>query len=318
MAAPYNAKCDGTTDDHVAIQAALNTSASVVIPANVNCSIGTVGLILNTGQIFNGNSSQLTYLGTGVALGTNSNTADPMYGAGSITIENLNINLEGLAAGATGIGLFDSYTDSITNVEVFQWNTCCGYFPSTSVGIYGVLYGTNGVILNNVVGGDKIVLQGTTTGQNTNIVFNTVFVFSSGTDGIDVSYSDNTVMTGVVVDGSTCALCLQNMTGLTILGASILPFNGSTTSVGIQIGSSVYELTAVLDTAAFTGIPVTGTSQGGLIMFGDQASVNNLQITGLLTGPATAPSGPCSVIGWVHSQDGHLSYCNGTTWSIKL
>ena len=35
-------------------------------------------------------------------------------------------------------------------------------------------------------------------------------------------------------------------------------------------------------------------------------------------GPATAPTGTCSVVGWAFSQDGHISFCNGTTWVTKI
>jgi hypothetical protein len=35
-------------------------------------------------------------------------------------------------------------------------------------------------------------------------------------------------------------------------------------------------------------------------------------------GPATAPSGACSVVGWVFSQDGHGTFCNGSIWATKI
>ena len=38
----------------------------------------------------------------------------------------------------------------------------------------------------------------------------------------------------------------------------------------------------------------------------------------LLKGPATAPSGACSVVGWAFSQDGHVTFCNGSTWVTKI
>jgi hypothetical protein len=37
------------------------------------------------------------------------------------------------------------------------------------------------------------------------------------------------------------------------------------------------------------------------------------------TGPATAPSGPCSTSGvWVFSQDGHATFCAAGTWTTKI
>ena len=35
-------------------------------------------------------------------------------------------------------------------------------------------------------------------------------------------------------------------------------------------------------------------------------------------GPATAPSGSCSVIQWTFSDDGHISFCDGSTWHSTL
>jgi len=38
----------------------------------------------------------------------------------------------------------------------------------------------------------------------------------------------------------------------------------------------------------------------------------------LYKGPATAPTGACSDVGWAFSQDGHISYCNGSAWTQKM
>jgi hypothetical protein len=38
----------------------------------------------------------------------------------------------------------------------------------------------------------------------------------------------------------------------------------------------------------------------------------------LYQGPATAPTGACSTVGWAFSQDGHISYCNGSSWVQKM
>jgi hypothetical protein len=37
-----------------------------------------------------------------------------------------------------------------------------------------------------------------------------------------------------------------------------------------------------------------------------------------ITQAATAPTGSCSTIGYVLSNDGHMTYCNGTTYSLKF
>jgi hypothetical protein len=78
MQAPYSAKCDGITDDHLAIQAALDNNAGVYIPTKsggtTTCNIGTVGIQLcssNNHFGFNalfGNGQILSYAGTGSAV----------------------------------------------------------------------------------------------------------------------------------------------------------------------------------------------------------------------------------------------------------
>lgn len=51
----------------------------------------------------------------------------------------------------------------------------------------------------------------------------------------------------------------------------------------------------------------------------DDVSVyGNLKPGGVYQGPPTAPTGGCSTVGWVFSQDGHISFCNGSTWTQKM
>jgi Pectate lyase superfamily protein len=74
----FGAVCDGTTDDHAAIQAAINalSSGGTVNFPNGTCSVGTVGItvpvvtILGTGIILQGQgySSTLKYTGSGTAV----------------------------------------------------------------------------------------------------------------------------------------------------------------------------------------------------------------------------------------------------------
>jgi hypothetical protein len=71
--------------------------------------------------------------------------------------------------------------------------------------------------------------------------------------------------------------------------------------------------TGLSRTAAGTiavGNGVAGDASGTL----DAATVN----ANLYKGPATAPSGSCTVVGWAFSQDGHATFCNGSTWVTKI
>ena len=39
---------------------------------------------------------------------------------------------------------------------------------------------------------------------------------------------------------------------------------------------------------------------------------------GLVTGYPNSPSGTCTVVGWMFSQDGHATFCNGANWVPKI
>lgn len=62
--------------------------------------------------------------------------------------------------------------------------------------------------------------------------------------------------------------------------------------------------------AVALGNGTAGDSSGSL-------SLSNLTAN-LYKGPATAPSGACTTVGWAFTQDGHATYCNGSTWVTKI
>ena len=47
-------------------------------------------------------------------------------------------------------------------------------------------------------------------------------------------------------------------------------------------------------------------------------AANERCLSGLVTGHPDAPSGACTVVGWMFSQDGHATFCNGTSWIPKI
>ena len=73
---------------------------------------------------------------------------------------------------------------------------------------------------------------------------------------------------------------------------------------------------------AGTTQPDTGFSRTapGTVWLGNGTNGDKTGLFGAaeFTGPATAPSGACSVIGWAFSQDGHATFCNGTSWATKI
>lgn len=71
------------------------------------------------------------------------------------------------------------------------------------------------------------------------------------------------------------------------------------------------------DAAPDTGLSrdAAGTVDVGNGTAGDKSGAIN---AALYKGPATAPVGACSVVGWTFSQDGHATFCNGSAWVTKI
>ena len=90
------------------------------------------------------------------------------------------------------------------------------------------------------------------------------------------------------------------------LGGSQLWLNGGPVFVGNSNANGGATLPAA------TGLFNVGTTNQFYV-----TSAGNVSAP-LYTGPATAPSGSCSVVGWVFSQDGHATFCNGSTWVTKI
>jgi hypothetical protein len=67
-------------------------------------------------------------------------------------------------------------------------------------------------------------------------------------------------------------------------------------------------------TAGFSQISPGAISVDGATVLDGLGSIK----AALYNGPTVAPSGSCTAIGWVFSQDGHGTFCNGTTWVTKI
>lgn len=125
----FGAVCDGSTDDHIAIQAAISavTSAgggTVLIPAK-SCSIGTAGITLPLAGVTGSpvhllgmgrESSVLVYSGTGAAV--------TMGQAGSITffttVEKLTVNTTAAGDNAIGILVFPCEYCTVSLAQMYS------------------------------------------------------------------------------------------------------------------------------------------------------------------------------------------------------
>lgn len=85
---------------------------------------------------------------------------------------------------------------------------------------------------------------------------------------------------------------------------------------GSYQGNTNYNL-ALNYLTANAGVRIPGITNATSLA--TDANGNVIAGSGSGLGPTTAPSGSCSTSGtWVFSQDGHATFCNGTTWVSKL
>jgi hypothetical protein len=92
-------------------------------------------------------------------------------------------------------------------------------------------------------------------------------------------------------------------------------------------GYNLFELDSSLSTDLVSYSPTASslsvTMRGTPYSFTPQAltagtiDVGTLNVN-LYVGPATAPTGSCTTAGWVFSQDGHATFCNGSIWITKI
>src|ERR1035437_10133975 len=138
--AAYSAACNGTTDDHVIIQAAINYAAANnrAIQVVGTCNIGSTTILVPSGtQWMNQTSATLLYSGTGFAVDAR--------GSSYYVIQNLNVNESNDAGSgfAIGGGGFVTLNNNYANGPNPAGNTGVGLLIDSTTGW------SNNFILNN-------------------------------------------------------------------------------------------------------------------------------------------------------------------------
>jgi len=90
-------------------------------------------------------------------------------------------------------------------------------------------------------------------------------------------------------------------------------------SLNVQCWSSTASVTTSACDTGFSRIGPASLALGNGAA-GDASGSLSLSTVAanLYKGPTAAPAGACSVVGWVFSQDGHATFCNGSTWVTKI
>ena len=290
---PYNAACDGSTDDSAAIQAAMDANGCVQLPRSTpgnlqQCDIAS-GIVQNNGSLtIIGNGSYMPYSGTetGISVGTGTGSFIP-----NITIKNILLD----AVSPTGTPTIIDTTNA--NISILEGVYDLGSGPS---GYTFVDDGSVHSVFNNVGGGDA--LSESDNGIYSNVGFQSFNLSGNGnytfnglnvTNELDVNsaasingYAQYATFSGTPSSGSLCTFSSSD--------------SPSCTSYGPVLPGIVYSA---------AGTPLPGTTGGddacSTIPVGAQATVSD----------ATIPT----YLGAYVSGGGVVAgvRCNGTIWQTN-
>lgn len=335
---PYNAACDGSTDDSAAIQAALDQNGAILIPTStsgtVQCEIpeGITLCSTNNHMGFNaifGNAQYLDYSGAGIAITENgcldgwvvegvtlfisapsgTPTAYYLNGGGlGVIKDSLDVSTGGLGA---------AYTSINVNLE-------------NALSLYSAIGGGNFIAstsqeISTIAGGWGGNLSLTQTAQ---ISFAGSYFNDEADLGSTISNSATVSLVGVDLQGNQIPLTLTGPVQLTLNAVGAPPILSSGSNVVLN-GDAQFAtsgrtavsgaFTGTLSTTDGTGIPYL--YQNGLLagtfaysIAGTALPTCNSGLTGtqLQVSDATSPTflGTYAGSGAVNSP----VLCNGTSW----
>lgn len=224
---------------------------------------------------------------------------------------SLQVNTTGAGNSAFGYWALNSNVGGTNNTALgelaMRFNTSGG--ANTAVGLEALRENTTGNY-NTAVGMDALA-KNTYANSNTAVGYYTLVDSTTGGSNTAFGYMamhDNNDGSNNVAIGANAGYSggntNQHYNNSVFLGMNAVPSVDSLTNV-ILIGYGA--------TASQSNTAVIGNSSTALtVLYG------SVQIPAV-KGPVTAPSGSCSTSGvWVFSQDGHVSFCDGTSWTTKI
>lgn len=250
-------------------------------------------------------------------------------------VNGINLETAGTVNGAGAVGSINLITNVTGSYGNFGVGTIILQANGTSVGGTNISLSTNNSANNSGV--ISLATNASGGGGGHNITFSTAVAPSNANEGsgnIEFSTSANCTTFGCNDANVNFTLAANENGGNFNTGAN---FSVSLTSTGTGGASSTGANFSVATSATASGAgdisftaSNTGSATDGSFSVASTgpasfASSNfTLTAAGLLTagyaisGPATAPSGSCTTVGWVFSRDGHATFCNGSNWSTKI
>lgn len=190
----------------------------------------------------------------------------------------------------------------------------------TATGEYATVFGVKASAIGNnatsigkyaYADGNEEISIGDSAGSNDggHPATNSVFIgTSAGADSVLIANS-NTVAVGYQA-GYTDANGLYGCTYCAFFGENSYAVLGAASTNMIGVGYQAQPST--------NNTAVIGNASIANVYFGSTTAAATVHAAAYM-GPATAPSGACTVNGaWVFSQDGHATFCASGTWTTKI
>lgn len=166
---PYNAKCDGTTDDHIAIQAALDNNTAIMIPKSstgpTECMLGTVGVTMCSAanhfgyNALYGNGQLLGYTGSGSMI-TIGHACDTVNSLGMNRVQDLYIDAHTATGNPIMVDVENSWHLVLSNIDDEIYTTLDPNTYTSLKLLYTENSGAEGFSISGFLGSAALVMSG--------------------------------------------------------------------------------------------------------------------------------------------------------------